>query len=130
MFWNEKDGFGEKTEFALDRLFGEIHLFRLNSSLVWSEVSHGVDWGQFASYHAHFSSRRSAALKLGVRGYSHPSWITDQYLVRAACRKRVHRDWLFLEIEPGLDFFREDDFRTALLLNIKIEIVIGSFRRL
>jgi hypothetical protein len=129
-FWSEKDGVGERTEFTLDRPSGEIHLVRLRSSVVWSELSHGVDWGQFASYYANFSSRRSAAIKLGVHGYSHPSWITDQYLIRVAYRKRVHRDWLFLEIEPGLDFFREDDFKISPLINIKLEIVIGSFKPL
>jgi hypothetical protein len=130
VFWSERDGFGEKTEFTLDRPTGEIHLFRLRSSLVWSELSHGVDWGQFASYYARLSSRRSAALKLGARGYSHPSWITDQYLVRVSWRRRVHRDWLFLEIEPGLDFFREDDYKMTPLINIQLEFVIGSFKRL
>ncbi len=126
-FWSEKDGVGSRTEFTLNRPSGEIHLVRLHSSWVWSELSQGVDWGQFVSYYARFSSRRSAALKLGIRGYSHPSWITDQYLVRVVYRKRVHRDWLFLEIEPGLDFFREDDFKMTPLINIKLEIVIGSF---
>jgi len=127
-FWSEKDGVGEKTEFTLDRPVGDIHLVRFHSSLIWSEDSHGVDWGQFASYYANFSSRRSAAIKLGVRGYSHPSWITDQYLVRVAYRQRVHRDWLFLEIEPGLDCFR--DFKMIPLINIKLEIVIGSVKPL
>jgi hypothetical protein len=130
VFWRDKEGFGERTEFTLDRPYGEIHLIRLRSSAVWSESSHGVDWGQFASYYATFSSRCSAAIKLGVHGYSHPSWITDQYLARVAYRKRVHRDWLFLEIEPGLDFFREDDFKISPLINIKLEIVIGSYKPL
>jgi len=129
-FWSEKEGFGERTEFTLDRPSGEIHLVRLRSSVVWSELSHGVDWGQFASYYCKFSSRRSAAIKLGVRGYTHPSLVTDQYLVRVSYRKRVHRDWLFLEIEPGLDFFREDDFKTTPLINIHLDIVIGAFDRL
>ncbi len=130
VFWSERDGFGEKTEFTLDRPSGTIHLFRLKSSLVWSELSHGVDWGQYGSYYARLSKRRSAALKLGARGYSHPSLITDQYLLRVNFRRRVHRDWLFLEIEPGLDFFREDDFETSPLINIRLDIVIGSFERI
>ncbi len=130
VFWSDRDGGGEKTEFKLDRPVGDIHLFRLHSSLVWSELSHGVDWGQYASYYALFNSRSSATLKLGLRGYSHPSWLTDQYLVRVAFRKRVHRDWIFLEIEPGLDFFRDDNFKTIPLINIKMEFVFGSFKRL
>lgn len=130
VFWSDKKGFGERTEFTLDRPSGDIHLVRLRSSVVWSELSHGVDWGQFASYYARFNSRHNAAIKTGVRGYTHPSWVTDQYLARVSYRKRVHRDWLFLEIEPGLDFFREDDFKASPLINIKLEIVIGSVKRL
>jgi len=130
VFWGEKDGFGGKSEFTLDRPYHLNHLLHLNSSMIWSEISRGVDWGQFVSYYARFSSRRSAALKLGVRGYSHPSWITDQYLVRVPFRRRIHRDWLFLEIEPGLDFFRDDGFKATPLVNIKLEIVMGSFKRL
>ncbi len=129
-FWSEQDGLGEKTELSLDRPTGDLHLVRLNASLVWSELSHGVDWGLLASTDTRFSSRRSAAVKLGARGYSHPSWVTDQVLVRLAFRRRVHRDWLFLELEPGLDFFREDDYDVTPLINIKLEIVIGSFRQL
>jgi hypothetical protein len=129
-FWSEQDGFGEKTEFTLERPSGKMHLFRLQSSLVWSELSQGVDWGQSAAYYAHISPRSSAALKLGARGYSHPSWITAQYLVRVGWRKRVHRDWMFLEIEPGLDFFRDDDFHMTPIISIKLEVIIGSFTRL
>jgi len=129
-FWSERDGFGEKTELTLDRPSGDAHRVRLRGSLVWSELSHGVDWGQLAAYDVIFSSRYSAALKLGARGYSYPSWVTDQYSVRIAYRARVHRDWMFLELEPGLDFFREDDYRMTPLINMKLEIVIGSFERL
>lgn len=129
VFWNERDGFGEKTEFTLDRQVGESHLFRLASSLVWSEISDGVDWGQSASCHALLNSQHSAALKLGVRGHTHPSWTTDQYLVRVPFRRRLYRDWVTMVIEPGLDFFREDDFRRTLLVNFRVEIVFGSFSR-
>ncbi|MFU8832963.1 MAG: hypothetical protein ACNA7J_12535 [Wenzhouxiangella sp.] len=129
-FWSEKDGFGERTEFALDRPTGEIHRIRLRSAVVWSELSHGVDWGQYASYDVRFSPRRRAAIQLGMRGYSHPSWVTDQYLARVNYRQRIHRDWLFLEIEPGLDFFREDHFKAAPFINISLEIAIGAFDRL
>lgn len=129
-FWSEQDGFGEKTELTLARPFGEDHLVRFRSSLVWSELSQGVDWGQLVSYDFRFSSRRSASLNLGARGYAHPSWISDQYHVRVAFHQRVYRDWMFLELEPGLDFFREDDYSMTPLININLGIVIGSFERL
>ncbi len=130
MFWSERDGFGEKSALTLNRPTGEIHLLRLQSSLIWSEISQGVDWGQFASFYTQFSSRHSAAFNLGLRGYSRPSWVIDQYLARLSYRRRVHRDWLFLEVEPGLDFFREDNYAMTPLINIKLEVIIGSVTRL
>lgn len=129
-FWNDKDGFGERTEITFDRPLGEIYFLRFHSSVVWSEVSHGLDWGQMALFGSDFSPRRSGAFKLGVRGYTHPSTIVEQYLVRLSYRQRLSRDWLFMEIEPGLDFFREDDFEISPLINIKFEMVFGSFNRI
>jgi hypothetical protein len=37
---------------------------------------------------------------------------------------------MFLEIEPGLDFFRDDDFHMTPIISIKLEVIIGSFTRL
>jgi len=130
LFWDRSDGFGEKSQIKFDRPIGEQYLFRLSSSAVWSELSRGVDWGHFASFFGYFSARRSAAIKAGLRGHTHPSTVTEQYLVRVPYRQRVFRDWLFLEIEPGLDFFREDNYEIAPLINLKLDIIIGSFERI
>ncbi|OGV66425.1 MAG: hypothetical protein A2498_16120 [Lentisphaerae bacterium RIFOXYC12_FULL_60_16] len=130
VFWNQKDGVGEKTELLFDRLVYDRCHFRAASSAIWSEFSHGVDWGQYVSGYVNFSQRRSGAFKLGLRGYTHPSAVTDQYLIRLTYRQRIYRDWLFLEVEPGLDFFREDDYETTPLINIKIEAVFGSYKRI
>ena len=130
VFWSEQDGFGKRTEISMDRPLRDIDLFRLHATGVWSEVSHGVDWGLNAACYTRFSSRRSGALHLGARGYTHPSWVTDQYLLRVSHRQRIHRDWLFLEIEPGLDFFREDSYKTIPLIHIKFEIIFGDYERL
>ncbi len=130
LFWDMEDGVGEKSQIKFDRPIGDLYLFRLSSSAVWSELSRGVDWGHFASYYATFSPRRSAAIKAGFRGHTHPSTVTEQYLVRIPYRQRIHRDWLFLEIEPGLDFFREDNYEIAPLINLKLDILIGSIERI
>lgn len=128
VFWDREDGFGEKSQFNFDRPIGDIQLFRLTTSAVWSEISQGVDWGQFVSYYATFSKRRSVAIKAGARGHTHPSTVTDQYLVRVPYRQRIHRDWLFIVIEPGLDFFREDNFEMSPLINLKIDIFFGTVK--
>jgi len=126
VFWDREDGYGEKSEVLFDRPGGDIHLFRVHSTAVWSEISQGIDWGQHASYHVTFSPRRRLGLTAGLRGHTHPSTVVDQYLMRIPYRQRIHRDWLFFEIEPGLDFFREDDYGISPLVNLKIEILLGT----
>lgn len=130
VFWSERDGSGEKSELVFDRRINDLQHLGINVSAIWSELSHGVDWGGSAAYYVRFDRRNNGALRLGMRGYTHPSAITDQYFVRLTWRRRVHRDWLFIEVEPGLDFFREDDFGISPLINLKIEMLIGSYTRL
>lgn len=130
VFWDARDGFGEKTQFQLAYRFNEQHRFRIATSAEWSEVSQGVDWDLFAGHFAHFTPRQSLALRVGARGHTEPDWVTDQYLVRLTYRQRFLRDWLFLEVEPGLDFFREDRYQTAPLVEVKFDVLFGSFERL
>ena len=40
-----------------------------------------------------------------MRGHTRPSMVAEQYYVRGPYRQRIYRDWLFLTIEPGMDFF-------------------------
>lgn len=64
---------------------------------------------------------------LASGGITNPSWTTDQYLIRVPFRRCLNREWVTLENEPRLDFFREDDFKRTLRVTIKFEIVFGSF---
>ncbi|GEM_PF-1655368 len=126
-FWDRQTGFGEKTELSFRRSFLEIGRFGSTSAATWSETSQGVDWGQFLSCSAHFSPRKSLALKTGIRGHTHPSTVPQQYAIRIPYRQRIFRDWLFIELEPGADFLRENDYRFTPLMNITLDIVLGSF---
>ena len=126
LFWDARDGFGEQTQLQIGYTFNPRHRFRLTTSAEWSEISQGVDWDLFAAQTAELTPRQSLALRAGVRGHTEPAWIADQYLIRFTYRQRVLRDWLFLEIEPGLDFFREDRYRTAPLIEVKFDILAGS----
>ena len=127
LFWDLENGFGEKSQAEFRRPIREDYVFRLTSAAVWSELSEGVDWSQFAAFFASLSRRRSASLLMGVRGHTHPSTVTDQYVIRVRYRQRIYRDWLYVGVEPGADFFKDDGYRFAPLINLKMEIYVGSY---
>ncbi len=127
VLWDLSDGFGERTQVDFERAAGSSARLRLSSSLVWSELSRGLEWGQLAACHVHLGGPRHLAFRAGALGYTHPVTVVDQYLLRLPYRQRVFRDWLFLEIEPGVDFFRDDRYRATLLTSVRLDILFGSF---
>lgn len=127
VFWDAEDGFGERTQLAFNRPIREAHRLHFQSTATWSELSQGVDWGQTASFHAHIDPRRNASLRLGARGHTHPSAVADQYMARIYYGQRLFRDWLYVEIETGTDFHREDAFKTTPVIGLRADIWVGSY---
>lgn len=130
LFWDGQDGYGTRTQIKLHRPVGKIQDIDFSTSLVWSEVSQGLDWGQFGSWRAIISPRRNVAVRLGIQGHTHPSTVTDRFAIRIPYRQRIFRDWLFGTIEPGLDFAREHDYRTDPVIGLRLDVVVGAYDRL
>jgi hypothetical protein len=127
MFYETEDGFGEKTQFDLDQQERQNYLRRLTTTLLWSEVSDGVAAGQSFSYYKYLTRRRVAGFRVGVTGHIEPDAVVDNYNAQLTYRQRLHRDWLFLEIEPGVDWPRERDFEETPYLKVKFDIIFGDW---
>ncbi|MCC5842786.1 MAG: hypothetical protein JJU05_00905 [Verrucomicrobia bacterium] len=127
LFWDMEDGFGERSQLQFTRPFADAHTLRLTSSAVWSETSQGVDLAHIISWKTDFSPQRFVFLRAGVLGYSEPQVESDQYFARVVYRQRASRDWLFIELETGLDFYREDDFEASPVAGIKLICLFGSY---
>lgn len=128
LFWKSDDGVGERTQLDFSRRIGEATTFRSGTGAEWSEVSEGIDLGQaFVLSHA-LSHRRRIAFRVGVAGHTEPSAIVDSYSARVTWRQRVYRDWLFMELEPGVDFPNDRDFRATPLMTIRFDIILGAVK--
>jgi len=127
MFYETEDGFGEKTQFDLDQQERQNYLRRLTTTVLWSEVSDGVAAGQSFSYYKYLTRRRVAGFRVGVTGHIEPEAEVDNYNGRVTYRQRIHRDWLYLEIEPGVDWPRERDFDATPYIKVKFDIIFGDF---
>ncbi len=126
IFWEAEDGFGAKTQLEFKKRFGEPYIFRTSSAGVWSETSQGVDLGQSFSLYRHSGHHRSIGTRFGIYAHTRPSTVVDSYNLRFPYRQRLHRNWLYLEIEPGADFPRERDWAFTPLLVIKLDIYFGD----
>lgn len=128
LFWESDDGVGEKTQLEFIRPLDTATVFRSSSAAVWSETSEGVDLGHAVVWSHRLSQRRLISFRAGVSGHTEPSAIVDLYSVRTTWRQRIYRDWMFLEIEPGVDFPNDEDFEAVPLLSVRFDVVLGAVK--
>ena len=126
-FWETEDGWGERSTLDFEQAEPNAYLRRLSTSVLWSEGSDGVRGGQTLQWYRYLSNRRAIGLKLGVEGPLEPSAHVQTYSARVSWRQKLNRDWLFIELEPGVDWPRDQDYETVALFRVKLDIVLGDW---
>lgn len=127
VFWESEDGFGERSTLDFEQYKKDVYMRRLSTSVLWSEGSDGVQGGQTLQLYRYLSKRRAVGLILGVYGPLEPSAHVDTYSARISWRQRIHRDWLFLEFEPGVDWPRDRDYQDVFIARVKFDIIFGDW---
>lgn len=67
------------------------------------------------------------ASAIGVSDASGQARVTD-YVVLMLYRRRLHREWTYLEISPQLHFPRERNFTASGMLSVRLEILFDKSR--
>ncbi len=125
-YWKGEGGFGEKSQFDLEQQRQFHYLRRLSTTVLLAEDSDGVEASETLYLYKYLSGRRVVGLKLGISGVLDPARV-DNYQISLVYRKRVHRDWMFLELQPGVEFPREREFETTAFMEIRLEIIFGDW---
>ena len=127
VFWLVSDGFGETSRLDLDWQPWNQTFFRATTEVTWSEVTEGVDVNQSLSLFRHLSYKgKVAALILSGEGQTDPGRI-DAAAVAFRYRQPLRRKWVFLEIEPGVEFLHEDEYNPDPYLQLKLDIMFGDY---
>jgi len=130
VFWFSDRGFGETTLLDFERPLDETHLFRASPSVTWAEDTRGVDVRQRISVIHLLRARRLIAAELDIQAHTHPSFEVDKYEFALRYRRPAHRDWLFVEIAPGVQFRRDNDYKMAPMITFKAEVLFGDVPRI
>lgn len=125
LFWEGRDGFGEKTSLDFERFISKFTSIEFSSAAVWSETSEGVDLGQSVYVDHYLGRHRRLGLKMGVEAHTEPTFDVDRYLVRCPLSQKTHKDWMYVVIEPGADFPVERDYKFSPLIIFKLELIFG-----
>lgn len=126
-FWEGDEGFGERTTLALEQCRKGVFLRRLSTSVLWSESSDGVQGGSTLQMFRYLGGSRALGVSFGANGPLEPEAHVETYSARISFKRRVHRDWLFFEVEPGIDWEREHSFKPTYIVRAKFDLIFGDW---
>ena len=107
IFWQEGDGLGATTRLDFERLLAEDFLVRWTGSGAFTEEAEGVHWFSTLTLYQNLGDGRAFAYEAGISGESDREVGIADYGLRAIYRRRIHREWLFLELRSSITWPRD-----------------------
>ncbi len=108
VFWENEDGFGTSTRLTFERRLGDTRMLRWGNYLRVSEGTDGLRWNTNLTLFKALSASRAVALRGGIRGETGREVNPVEYQLLLIHRRRIFREWLFLELRGGGGWIREE----------------------
>ncbi|MGE3609262.1 MAG: hypothetical protein AB7I27_06715 [Bacteriovoracaceae bacterium] len=117
----------EETDFDSDQTINDDLIFRLSHRKDWDilrktfrtvhgpRLLHKINEISAFSYNFFISSTINDSI-----------WYVDNYQFSPAYRRDMYRNWLFMDIVPGLDFPKSYSFKRTPFISIQIEALFGT----
>jgi hypothetical protein len=128
LFWFNSTGAGAATQIDLDRPIDNELLFRTTSNATWLHDQQNFDLRQDLSLYQWLDDRTTLLYQASAIGVSEPNSRVLDYVVLLVYRRRVHRDWVYLELTPQLHFPWERSYRMSSAFSMRLELLFDEAR--
>lgn len=126
LFWFNSDGLGETTQLNLDRRIADKSLFRARSTATWLYDVDQFNLSQdFFVFHE-IDEKAGLIYHLAAFADTKPVIHTTAYLAAVGYRRKIYKEWLFIEFKPQIEYFKESDFESIPSVILKLEAIIGD----
>lgn len=126
VFWFNTIGLGETTQFDMERVISPPVLFRATSTASCFDVVQNCDLRQDLTFFHTLTERSALQYQASVIGVGQPVLEETAYVLLMRYRYRLHKEWIFVEISPQLNFPRTDGFKMNALLLLRLEMIFGA----
>lgn len=126
VFWFNTIGSGETTQFDFERVLSTPVLFRATSTATCLVLPQTCDLRQdFSIFHT-LNERTAWVYQASVLGTNNPKLEETAYVLLMRYRYKLHKEWMFFEVTPQLNFPKTDDFKLNALLLFRLEMLFGA----
>lgn len=125
-YWYRIDGAGENSRLDIDHSITEHLLFRSTSEATWLNKNRYFDLRQDLVLFQKINRRKAISYQAGIRDNTEPHTQAKNYFISARYREQVHQNWLFLEVNPGVNYPEDNNYKPIKYIIFKIEAVFGT----
>lgn len=126
LYWYESSGMGESTLYDADYKFSDHYLGRSRTQAIWSDHDQRFDFEQSFFLFNPIDNSHALSYQVSVFGVSQPNSRISDYSVSVTWRVRIHREWLFLDVQPGISWPESEYFHATPALVFRIEAIFGD----
>ena len=124
-YWFRESGYGSDSTIEFDRPVPNEHLFRASSFARWTEETEYFQLSQIFSFYQTLSPNRKISYQIGAYGQSQPTLFMTDYLLVVRYRQNLHKEWLFFEIRPQVQYSKVNDWDDEVSLLLRLDILFG-----
>ncbi len=129
LFWYRDDGFGEITQLDIGRKFLENYTVWNTFAAMWAQHSDGVEFEETISFQKRITEKRVGGVFGSLFWNKEGSWQMNTYRIGFKYRSLLYKNWLCYEIQPRLDWERENDFQLDPSIRIMFDILFGCCQK-
>lgn len=126
LLFRRSEGFSATTKLGLLRSLRPDTVFGLYSAAIWRDQTSAFEVSEVANVTRRIDQRSLASVELGVYGQTGQNWHATAYSAAFRYRRRMHRDWLLLEVRPQLIYAEATGFRPVPSLTVQLEVFFGE----
>ena len=124
--WRSDDGWLSASRLDLDRPIHQRLFFRASTEANWAESTERFDLSQDLVLFQQIDSRNRISYRVGARGASEPVVAASGYLADLRYRHLVHRQWLYLDIRPAVDWRRDQSFEPVHSVTFTLSAIFSE----
>ena len=124
--WFTEDGWTETSEMTWNRPLENRYLFRSVSRVLWEEKSSGITPSQSLLLFKELNARSGYHFALSGKWPETPDVEAANYTAILTYRRLMYRQWLSLEISPGIEFPQARDYELNPFITIKCGILFSD----
>ncbi len=127
LFWFESQGLGTQTQFNFDRSINQQFMFRKTIALDWSERNARYDLLNQFSIFQNLDESRALEYAIGMKSdYQGSQALAENYFAHLIFRSRLYKDWLFYQLDTGIEYPRDFQFLPNPFIAIRLEMLFSD----